>query len=74
MFTYFCLSEIQGVWAGSTGGGDWWAAVGEETGKEHGRDVSQESPGYECTEFSPLQKKKKKEMGEKKEKEKKCSV
>lgn len=25
------LSEIQGIWAGSEGGGDWWAATGEET-------------------------------------------
>lgn len=45
------LSEIQGVWASSACGGDWWTASGKETGRRHGRNVSQESPGNEGTFF-----------------------
>lgn len=43
------LSEIQGVWAGSSGGGDRWAAAGKEVGRRHGGDVSQEGRGNEGT-------------------------
>lgn len=53
MITWMCdfLSEIQGVWAGSAGAGDWWAAAGKEAGRRHGGDVPQESPGNEGTCF-----------------------
>ncbi len=45
------LPEIQGIWASGAGGGDRWAAAGEEAGRGHGGDVSQESPGNEGTQF-----------------------
>lgn len=54
LITCVCFSEIQRIWACSAGGGDRWAAAGKEAGKEHGGDVSQESPGNEGTESSSI--------------------